>query len=235
MEPHNPSRPSLTNGAMNAIVQLIVDNAMQPGDKLPTEQQLTEMLGIGRSTLREATRSLANRNVLEIRQGVGTFVSGKRGISDDPLGVTFMKNDPRLSLELFETRMLLEPQCAAWAAANATPEQLEQLERYCLDIERRIDAGENYYEVDLAFHSLIAECGGNRVMANLVPIVVSSISLATVSQKGELRDRTALQHRRILNAITRKDPFGASMAMTEHLNMNREFCVQMLTREKIQE
>lgn len=213
---------------MNAIIQLIVDNDMQPGDKLPTEQQLTEMLGIGRSTLREATRSLANRNVLEIRQGIGTFVSEKRGVAEDPLGITFMKNDPRLSLELFEVRLLLEPQCAAWAAINIQPDQLKQLEEYSLEIERRINVSENYYEVDLAFHALIAECSGNRILTNLVPIIVSSISLATVSNKGELRDRTAVQHRHILDAIQRRDSFGASMAMTEHLNMNREFCARML-------
>lgn len=226
------SRQSLTNGTMNAIIQLIVDNSMQPGDKLPTEQQLIEMLGIGRSTLREATCTLANRNVLEIRQGVGTFVSEKRGVPEDPLGITFLKNDLNLSLELFETRLLLEPQCAAWAAQRATPEQLKQLEEYCEELEDRIAKDENYFEVDEMFHALIAECSGNRVLTNLVPIVVSSISMATVSVKGVLREKTKNQHRHILQAIKRGDPFGAAEAMRTHLNMNREYCVKHLHKNE---
>lgn len=73
-----------TKSAEDEIVQLILDQDMQVGDKLPNEFDLAKQLGVGRSTLREAIRHLAARNVLEVRQGAGTFISGKRGVPEDP-------------------------------------------------------------------------------------------------------------------------------------------------------
>ena len=223
---------SRTDAAINGIIRLIMKNDLQPGDKLPTEMQLTELLGVGRSTLREATRTLAMRNILEIRQGSGIFVSPKRGVPEDPLGLTFMKSDARLSRELFDIRLLLEPQAAAWAAANAGAEQMAQLETLCDEIKLRIDADESYYELDEAFHSCIARSSGNRVLANLIPIVVSSIYLTTRSSEDRFRHNTDAQHRRILMAIRRHDVTGAAVAMSEHLNINREFFADKQEQEE---
>ena len=223
---------SRTDAAINGLIGFIMKHELQPGDKLPTEMQLTELLGVGRSTLREATRTLAMRNILEIRQGSGIFVSPKRGVPEDPLGLTFLPNDARLSRELFDIRLLLEPQAAAWAAAHATPEQVAELEELCEEIRRRIEAEESYYEADEAFHSCIARCSGNQVLANLIPIVVSSIYLTTLSSADRFRHSTTAQHRRILTAIRRHDAVGAAMAMSEHLNINREFFADQQEEEQ---
>lgn len=77
---------SLVDNITDQIIQLILDRNMQPGDRLPTEVELTQHLGVGRSTVREAVRRLASRNILEVRQGSGTFVSGKRVSPRTPLG-----------------------------------------------------------------------------------------------------------------------------------------------------
>ncbi len=229
MEKQRVQEHSLSDSAANGIIKFIIKNDMQPGDKLPTEYELAEMLGVGRSTLREASRTLSMRNILEIRQGSGTFVSEKRGVPEDPLGLTFMKNDARLSMELFDIRLILEPKAAEWAANRAAEEELEELEMCCAEVERRIDLEESYFDADEAFHSCIARCSGNRVLGNLIPIVVSSIYMTTVSTEDQFRQNTYKQHRRIFNAVQRKDPVGAAMAMSEHLNMNREFFAGKLT------
>ena len=232
MEKQTTQEHSLTDAAVNGIIRLIMTNDMQPGDKLPTEYQLAEQLGVGRSTLREATRTLAMRNILEIRQGAGTFVSAKRGVPQDPLGLTFMENDARLALELFDIRLMLEPKAAEWAAAKASQEQWRELEDCCDTLKARIDAGESYSEADEAFHSCIARCSGNRVLANLIPIVVSSIPMTTLSSEDRFRHSTDAQHRRILGALRRRDATGAAMAMSEHLNLNREFFAAKLEEAK---
>ena len=103
---------TLTDTAVDDIIQLILDRNMKQGDRLPNEYDLARQLGIGRSTLREAIRRLVSRNILQVRQGAGTFVSDKRGVPEDPLGLTFMGHDPDLALDLLDIRMMLNRKSA---------------------------------------------------------------------------------------------------------------------------
>lgn len=223
---------SRTEEVMDKIIQLIIDSDMKDGSKLPNEFLLSEQLGVGRSTLREATRRLVSRNILEVRQGSGTFVSQKRGVPEDPLGLTFMENDHRLALNLFEIRLMLEPNIASLAASHASEEQLEKLEFYCGAVEEKIDTNECYYKDDEAFHTYLAECSGNAVLKTLIPIIVSSIYITTVSTADQFRQHTYRQHRQILSAVKRRDSTGAALAMAEHLNINREYFARKVLEEE---
>ena len=82
------NRIPLAQRAAEGILDYIRTNDMKPGDRLPTEQELTQLLEVGRGTVREAVQSLASRNILEVRQGAGTFLSDKNGIMEDPLGLS---------------------------------------------------------------------------------------------------------------------------------------------------
>ena len=75
--------------AAEDIIDLIKSNRLEPGDRLQNEYELAKLLNVGRSTVREAIRILVSRNILEVRQGAGTFVSYKNGIPEDPLGLAF--------------------------------------------------------------------------------------------------------------------------------------------------
>ena len=98
---------------------------MQPGDRLPSEHELTDMLEVGRGTLREAIKTLMSHNILDVRQGAGTFVSYKNGIPEDPLGLALEDSDDKLLLYMLEVRMILEPEIAELAAMNATTPQID--------------------------------------------------------------------------------------------------------------
>ena len=91
------------------LVRMIQERGYVPGDKLPTEMELSEVLGVGRNTVREALRILMSRNIVTIRQGSGTFVSEKNGIPDDPLGFTMMEDTGKLTRDLLQVRVILEP------------------------------------------------------------------------------------------------------------------------------
>lgn len=223
----------LTDVVENKIIRLITANSMKPGDKLPNEYQLAQELGVGRNTLREAMTRLAARNVLEIRQGSGTFVSEKRGVPTDPLGLSFTKNDTQVALDLFDVRLMLEPQVAALAAKNVKPKTIQKLTQICESVEKHIEAGESYYIGDEAFHTCIAECSGNTVLKTLIPILVSSIYMTTSSTGDKFRENTYREHRKILNAIKRADTIGASTAMTAHLNTSREYLAAKSGKGKI--
>ena len=120
----NEEKKSLVDTTADQLISLILEKNMQPGDKLPTEAELTVLLGVGRSTVREAVRRLVTRNILEVRQGSGTFMSDKRGIPEDPLGVTLMGDDLQVALQLSDLRLTLEPEFAAIAAMKATKKQI---------------------------------------------------------------------------------------------------------------
>lgn len=217
---------SLVDNITDQIIQLILDRNMQPGDRLPTEVELTQHLGVGRSTVREAVRRLASRNILEVRQGSGTFVSGKKGVPEDPFGLTFIGSGPKVALELSDVRLMLEPELAATAAIRATQEQLELLSELCKKVEARILAEEDYIEDDIAFHRCIAEISGNSVLQNIIPVISSSVNISVQETEDEFRHFTLDEHRRIVAAIARRDAIGARFAMATHLNTSRDCFAQ---------
>lgn len=117
------------------IMNMIQKTPYRAGDKLPTEKELCEKTGAGRNTVREALKILASRNILEIRQGAGTFVSGKQGVADDPLGFSMVEDHVKLTRDLLQVRIMLEPQIAGLAAQRAKEEDIEKLASILREME----------------------------------------------------------------------------------------------------
>lgn len=223
---------TLVDTAVEEIIQLILSQKMKEGDRLPNEYALAQQLGIGRSTLREAIRRLVSRNILQVRQGAGTFVSDKRGVPEDPLGLTFMGDDPYLALDLLDIRLMLEPEICTIVAQRASPAQMEKLRGYCDEVSRLIESGEDYSEADARFHRYLAECSGNQVLRNLIPLLTSSVHISIATTKDEHRHLTNTQHHRIVDAILRRDAAGARYNMVVHLNTNRDYVARNMKKSK---
>ena len=214
----------LTRAVEKKIIKIIKENYMQPGDKLKNEYELAELLNVSRGTIREAIKSLISRNILEVRQGAGTFVSNKNGVPEDPLGWTFIsdiKEDKKGALDLLDIRLMLEPEIAALAAVKGTTKQIKTMLEQCKIVEELIKKGEDYREADILFHKRIAQCSGNRVIENLIPIINSSVSLTINLTEDVFRQNTYKEHRAVAEAIASGDSLGAKCAMIVHLNTNR--------------
>ena len=123
----NSEEKSLPEKLADDIVDYILKEKLQPGDRLPNESILAETLGAGRSSLREAVKLLASRNIVTVRQGSGTYISSTPGMVEDPLGFTFIEDKKKLAEDLLEIRFLLEPSIAAKAAENASADDAEQV------------------------------------------------------------------------------------------------------------
>lgn len=203
------------------IINLIIDNKLSVGDKLPNEYELAERLGVGRSTVREAIKALISRNVLEIRRGSGTFVSQKLGVAEDPLGLTFFKDKHKLALDLIEIRFMIEPRIASLAAMNASEEEIADMTRLCMEVEELILKGENHVEKDIELHTCIARSSKNLVMPNLIPIIHTAIALFIDLTHSALKQETIETHREVLEAIKAHHPNRAHDAMLLHLTHNR--------------
>lgn len=204
------------------IVDYILKNNLVPGDKLPNELILSELMGVGRSSIREAMKLLASRNVVEIRQGSGTYVSKKQGIPDDPLGLTFITDKEKLIHDLIEVRFLLEPSIAGLAARNATSDDILKIESLCDEIEHLILAKKNHVQKDIEFHKAIAMSSNNVVVPRIIPIINTSIELFITATDSSLRDETIESHRDITNAIKQGDVLAAQDAMYLHLLYNKK-------------
>lgn len=205
------------------IVQIIVEKNLHAGDKLPNEYELALLLGVGRSTIREAIKALVSRNVLQVRRGAGTYISEKMGVADDPLGLTFYKNKQKLAMDLLEIRFMIEPNIASLAAANAKAEEIAQMQALCREVEQLIINGKNHMAKDVELHTCIAGSSKNRVMPNLIPIINRGIALSFDLTHSELLQETIETHREIVQAIAAHDCHGAYDAMLLHLAYNRRY------------
>lgn len=222
---------SLSEVTADTIVQHIINEGLGKGDKLPNEKILCELLGVGRSTLREAVRMLASRNILIVKHGSGIYVSDKPGVSQDPLGFTFVKDKKRLIHDLVEFRMMLEPRVAALAAQNRTKEQLAKLEAQAAVVDELISQGKSHAQADSVFHSLLGEMSGNSVLPNLEPIIFKAIDLFIDLSQSKLSHDTIGEHRAIVEAIKAGKSVDASDAMIAHLLNNKNYIMKVLEHE----
>ena len=211
------------------IYHYILDEALEPGAKLPNEFALGEKFRVGRSTIREAVKLLVSRGVLRVKHGSGTYVASLFPLHANPLGLDAVEDKLQLALDLTDVRLMLEPTIAALAAQNRTDEEVEQLAEYCDAVREKIEAGEDYLIEDMRFHWYLAKCSHNMVVEPLMPIIDAAvISIANITRK-ELLTMTIDTHKEILDAVRDRDPQAARSAMSVHLDTNRIFIRQTKT------
>jgi len=201
------------------LERLILDGALQPGDRLPPERELAERFDVSRSAVREALRSLELKGLVEPRPGEGTLV---RTPSIDSLlnplaGLLGRKLE--LVHELLEVRSMIEPHLAGRAARNATPEDIERLKQILERHEEKAARQELAIEEDSEFHYTIARASKNKVILKVLDVMMDILreSRERSLQVEGRREKSLAGHRRIYNAIKRRDAEGAEKAMRQHL------------------
>ena len=209
------------------LMMFIQQEQIAIGSRLPSEYKLAEKFGVGRSTIREAAKSLVSKGILEVRRGAGTFVKNTEMVVDDPLGLSQFEDKYRLAMELFDVRILLEPEVAAVACRNATEEDKKRIERLCDEVEQLYMEGKNHVQKDMEFHEAIAKCSGNRVVEVLIPVILTAVTTFANLTNRKLQKETIETHRKITEAIIRGDSMGAKCAMIMHLTYNRQTLLEM--------
>jgi DNA-binding FadR family transcriptional regulator len=206
---------------VDELLRLIRERGYSVGDKLPNEYELSTRLGVGRNTIREALRALASRNILDIRQGAGTFISQKKGVADDPLGFSLMEDRRKLVEDLLQIRCIIEPQIAALAAQNGTPRDIAILGGLCDEVEALIRQRRDFMQKDIDFHTQLAACSRNMVMFNLVPVICEGIAVFASTVAEPEFDQTVKSHQEIFEAVRERRAADAQQAMVFHLLYNR--------------
>jgi GntR family transcriptional repressor for pyruvate dehydrogenase complex len=215
-------RASLSDGIVEQLTGLIARGALKPGDRIPSEKQLCEQFGVGRTSVREALRSLAVAGILESRAGNGTFVATRPTRQLERVFQWGMLLDKKLVDQLAETRLMLESQTAFLAATRATPNDLEDLRRCIHGMEHSLADPEQYLEHDLQFHLIVAHATQNAILENLLTTIRGYLQVwireTLSSPKGRRRTTLSIrQHKRILEALKHRDAEQARQAMAEHV------------------
>ena len=192
---------------------------LHPGDKLPSERELSETLGVSRSSIRDAIRSLELVGLVEPRQGSGTVV---REISADtliPPLASVLRHKMELVGELLDFRKMLEPPLAARAATHASEEELIEMEEILQRQEAKFRKRELAIEEDSEFHYAIAMASGNSVVLKVLDVLMDLLrDTRERSIQLEGRPQKSLAgHRKILSAIKKRDAEAAKAAMRRHI------------------
>lgn len=216
----------------NELMNYILEKPVEIGQKLPNEFELAEKFGVGRSTIREAVKGLVSKGILEVRRGSGTYVISTSSLEDDPLGLSRFPDKYKLALELFEVRLMLEPEIAAMACDYATEEEMVQLKQLCDEVEQLYLSGKNHIQKDIEFHTCIARCSKNRVVEVLIPIINTAVVTFANLTHRMLKRETIETHRAVTDAILNRDAMGARCAMVMHLTYNRQRLMKMMKEEQ---
>jgi GntR family transcriptional regulator, transcriptional repressor for pyruvate dehydrogenase complex len=215
---HRPGTDTrVTAKLIASIKQLISRGQIAPGSKFPPERELAKDFGVNRASLRQALKVLEIMGVLTQRVGDGTYLSASaETILKEPLDFLILLDDLSHH-ELFETRLIVEPELAARAAERATVEDLAGLRQAIMAMERS-RTNQARLEADVSFHECVFRASGNRICHLLFKVIHRSV----LNSMGQLSRRVTLErplsfHKKIYDAIRDKNPEGARNAMHEHI------------------
>jgi GntR family transcriptional repressor for pyruvate dehydrogenase complex len=202
------------------LASMIREGRWRTGDKLPPEGELCRALSIGRSTLREALKSLAFIGMVRMRAGDGTYVAQTSpGLLERILARGVLKTEKDLA-DVCETRMVLETELAALAAQRVEPADLRILEELVENSRKSLKGeGRPFIDLDLEFHMAIATCAKNDVLRYLL-VDIRGVLIEWIMKSQELpglRENAVKQHERILETIADRNPAKAREAMQAHL------------------
>ncbi|MEO8152003.1 MAG: FadR/GntR family transcriptional regulator [Rhizobacter sp.] len=200
---------------------LIKQKNLGPGDRLPSERDLAEQLGVSRTSVREAVIVLDLTRVVEVRSGSGIYVSD--GAASD-----LVEAGPG-PFEVLAARSMIESEVAATAARMANDKAIDDIMAALNDLERYYDDLEKNELADRNFHLSIARATGNGALVSVVEHLWDQRGRLWTHMEHhfhteELRAATLADHRRILEAIVARDPVAARRTMRSHLErVKRQF------------
>jgi GntR family transcriptional repressor for pyruvate dehydrogenase complex len=213
------------------LISQIESGAWQPGDRLPTEQQLAESHGVSRTVVREAVHQLKSKALVISRQGSGVYVAQtpvNRPLVFDPA----VLESVQAVVHVVEVRRVLEGEIAALAAERATRAQIAALRRALKAIDTAVAAGHDGVAEDLAFHRVIGESTGNPQFRLLLGFLEQylregmRITRGNEARRIDFMQAVQHEHRALVEAIASRDATAARHYATQHIIRGEERLVE---------
>lgn len=206
------------------IEESILQGRLKPGDQLAPERELAQQFGVSRTAVREAMKALREKGLVEAYSGKGTFVTnGTSQAIRQSLDLMLKIGQPGNLAQLEEVREILEPDIAALAAMRADEPHLAAMRESIAVMDRSQDSPDAYIEADLDFHLSLAEAVDNSIILSLLDSIVGLLREQRMKifcvDGGPARGQ--YHHKRILEAVERRDSDAARDAMRAHLRQVR--------------
>ncbi len=217
-------RQGLSEKIVAQIKALASEGNLQPGDKLPPEREFAVILGISRTSLREAFKTLAAMGLVKIIHGKGVFVQQPNEASE--LGILtslILPSDPGAITDIFHIRMVIELLAIKWAVQRCAKTEMNKLLREIKDIQMAADNSKfsliKFYEHDYRFHMLLAEAAHSPLLMSIMRDVMRYCAeCRRKTLKKEYRPFSSIvEHSEIVEAIKRRDLQMARQAITRHI------------------
>ncbi len=215
-------RPRAADALVAAIEAQIQSGGLNAGDPLPPEREIVRDHGVSRTVVREAVRILASKGLISARPGFRPVVAHLG--YDSAIGavgsvVTQLLGQSGGIRNLFDLRIRMEASLVREAAQVATGEQIQQLEAALERNKAAIQNSTDFYETDIAYHSVLYDIPGNPVLPAIHRAYTDWLSLHWIKMpRSPERNQTNYEaHRAIFDAILRRDPDTAEAALRSHL------------------
>ena len=205
------------NVADNILSMITIEKRFSVGDKLPNEMDLAAELNVSRTTLREAIRILVALDILEIQRGKGTYV--KENAFKKQQDIEQLSNIKVNAKDLYEMRLIFEPEAAYYAALRATDSEIMRIMEFGKKVEKEISNHQDRTADEHAFHKAIAQATHNEFMNKLMPILYQAISKGVYLslQSDKAIEDTLSDHRMIMEFLEQRNAEGAKNAMKIHM------------------
>jgi GntR family transcriptional repressor for pyruvate dehydrogenase complex len=209
------------------INEQVLNEKLGKGDRIPSERDMVDLLGIGRNSIREALKILDILGVVDRRQGEGTFIQDRfdKWFSK-PMSVALMLSETSKK-EIFEFRNMIEVEIASLAAERITDDEIEELTK-CYDEMINTEDQEIRTEYDMKFHSILAKASKNIIIINsynamdyMLDLFIYEIRVVAFNNEGS--EITAKVHENLYKAVIARDPKWALEAMKEHMEVVRRY------------
>jgi GntR family transcriptional repressor for pyruvate dehydrogenase complex len=212
---------------ISKIRDLINKKNLEPGDKLPSERQLSEKFGVSRSNVREAIQKLEFYGLLKSIPQSGTFVANIGAIAMNGMIEDILRLEEPDFKSLVETRILLELKTARLAALRRSEEDLIEMRNNLDAYNEKVLKGEDAVQEDLLFHLAIAKAAGNSTLNTFMLIITPGI--ITNFEKYHVCDKNQpvigiKEHEAVFEAIKNKDPEAARQKMKDHFKILYQYC-----------
>ena len=204
------SRVTLGEQVASQLADQIAEGRWRVGEKLPTESELCATLGIGRSTLREALKSLAFVGMIRMKPGEGTYVAGNSLYLAERVLARGAQVTEKQIEDVGEARLVIETEMAALAAERAEPADLDRLESLLAEMGRCLEIGDGvgYTNLDVEFHLTIARCSKNLVLEDVLGRIRGALQdwIAKSQELPGVKENAQGQHAKIMQALRQRNP-----------------------------
>lgn len=224
------SHSTLVQEVTDQLLSLMLEGQLQPGDRLPSQKELTQQLQVGRSTVREALRTLDAMGLVALKQGHGTFVKQLDARSIIRPDIMAHVIDRQKTEQLFEARQIIEPAIAALASERATAQDLAAIEQAWQACRSAQLAGRPLHRLSPNYHRAIAQAAHSEILAMFVGSILVPLEERgmLLEKKPGYLDWELESHWRVYEAIVSRNPEHATVVMAQHLVEARAALLEML-------